>query len=222
MPGQYFGKYTGIVKDNQDNDNQGRIKVSVPALFPEDEQMEARAALPYGFYLVPENGAKVWMEFEGGDPGLPIWSGIQIVPGDWPGEAKASPPQNRIIKTAAGHLLAFYDRSGQEKVEIKDGVHNHLVTIDQNGIRIEDAVNKNTITLDSNGVKVETEAGAKVSLTAGMTSVDGGPGVVEVKGSVVKLSASARLPVVRLTDQGIGNLGAPVVILGPGNPTVLA
>ena len=222
MPGQYFGKYTGVVKDNRDADNQGRIKVSVPALFPEDEQMEARAALPYGVYFVPENEAKVWVEFEGGDPGLPIWSGIQIVPGDWPGEAKASPPQNRIVKTAAGHLLAFYDKSGQEKVEIKDGVHNHVITIDQNGIVIHDDVGKNTIMLDANGVKVETQAGAKVSLTAAMTSVDGGRGEVEVKGSLIKLSASAALPVLRITDQGIGNLGAPVVILGPGNPTVLA
>ena len=55
MPGQYFGKYTGIVKDNKDDDKLGQLKVVVPAIFPEDEQMIARPALPYGFFFVPDD-----------------------------------------------------------------------------------------------------------------------------------------------------------------------
>jgi hypothetical protein len=72
------------------------------------------------------------------------------------------------------------------------------------------------------GVTVEAKTGAKVALTAAGASVDAGAGIVEVKGSVIKLSTAAALPVIRVTDQGIGNLGAPVVLAGPGNPTVLA
>jgi hypothetical protein len=222
MPDLYFGKYTGIVKDNRDADTLGRIQVSVPAIFPEDERVQARAALPYGWFFVPENEAKVWVEFEGGDPGLPLWSGLQFVPGEWPPPAQADPPQKRVIVTAAGHVLAFHDKSGEEKVELKVGVHNHVITLDQQGIRIEDGVHKSKVTLDATGVTVETQAGAKVALTAATTTVDGGPGVVEVKGSLIKLSAAAAQPVARVGDQGVGNLGAPVVILPPGNLTVWA
>jgi type VI secretion system (T6SS) baseplate-like injector VgrG len=222
MPDLYFGKYTGIVKDNRDADTLGRIQVSVPAIFPEDEQVQARAALPYGWFFVPENEAKVWVEFEGGDPGLPIWSGVQFVPGEWPDPAKVDPPQKRVIVTAAGHVLAFHDKGGEEKVELKVGVHKHVITLDQQGVRVEDGVGKGTVTMDANGVKVETQQGAKVELTATMTTVDGAGGTVWVKGSQIKLSAAAAQPVARLGDQGVGNLGAPVVITMLGNPQVLA
>lgn len=257
MPGQYFGKYTGIVKDNRDDQNLGQLQVSVPAIFPPDDVVVARAALPYGYFFVPENNAKVWVEFEGGEPGLPLWTGVQYVPGEWPDEAKANPPQKRVIKTAAGHLIIFDDKDGEAGIEIKDGVNGHDIKLNQDGISVKDGVNnheidltkqgisvkdgvnQNNLTLDSSGVKVDAGTGAKVELaatgvtvdsgsgakvevTAAGVNVDGGPGIVSVTGSVIKLSQSAALPIIRITDQGIGNLGAPVVLIGPGNPTVLA
>lgn len=69
MPETCFGKYTGIVKDNRDDQKLGHLKVFVPAIFPADDEEDvviARPALPYGFYFVPEKDAKVWVEFEGG------------------------------------------------------------------------------------------------------------------------------------------------------------
>ncbi len=239
MPEHYFGKYTGIVKDNRDDQNLGQLQVSVPAIFPPDDVVLARAALPYGYFFVPENNAKVWVEFEGGDPGLPLWTGVQYVPGEWPDEAKANPPQKRVIKTAAGHLIIFDDKDGEAGIEIKDGVNGHDITLNNQGISVKDGVNNHSITFDSTGVTVKTKSGAKVQMTAtGVTvdsgsgakvevtaagvNVDGGPAIVSVTGSVIKLSQSAALPIIRMTDQGIGNLGAPVVLIGPGNPTVLA
>ena len=79
MPDKYFGKYSGLVVDNMDPEQLGQLRVSVPAIFPEDELMLARPALPYGIFFVPEVGTKVWVEFEGGDTGLPIWTGVQSV-----------------------------------------------------------------------------------------------------------------------------------------------
>lgn len=229
--GAHFGKYSGIVKDNRDDQKLGQLQLSVPSLFPPDELVTARAALPYGFFFVPENDAKVWVEFEGGDPGLPIWTGIQYVAGEWAAEAEANPPQRRVIKTASGHLVQFYDKSGEEKIEIKDGVNGHVITLDSTGIHITDGKNQhelvldgqgvqvkdgknmNTVTLSSSGIKAENAMGAKVSLS--------GPSV-EVNGPMVKLGPSAAMPVLRIGDSGVGNLGAPVPLIGPGAAMVLA
>jgi hypothetical protein len=105
--------------DNHDPENLGQLKVSTPNIFPPEELMIARPALPYGVFFVPEPGAKVWVEFEGGDTGLPLWTGVQYVPGEWPPEAREDPPKKRVIKTAAGHLVILNDKSGEEGIEIR-------------------------------------------------------------------------------------------------------
>lgn len=142
-----------------------------------------------------------------------------------------------VIREAVNNHVVTMNKDG---IKITDGVSSHEVTLDQNGIKvvdgankhevalnaqgisIQDGTNQHKITLAASGISVEAQTGAKVQLTAAGASVDAGPGIVEVKGSVIKLSASAALPILRMTDQGIGNLGAPVVMIGPGNPTVLA
>jgi len=235
----YYGKYSGIVKDNQDPENLGRITVNVPAIFDGDETVVALPALPYGYFFVPENGAKVWVEFEGGDTGLPIWSAVQYVAGEWAQEAAINPPQKRVLKTAAGHTVVFDDKSGEEGIDIKDGVNkheikldgngiqvndgknNHVVKLDGSGIAITDGVNQNQVKLDASGVTVQAPSGAQIQLTAAGVTVDAGAGIVTVKGSAVMLNNGA-LPVIRVGDMGVGNLGAPVPIVGPGNLTVLA
>lgn len=124
MADQYFGKYTGIVKDNRDGETLGQIQVSVPAIFPAEELMSARAALPYGFFFVPEVETKVWIEFEGGDPGLPIWSGVQYVPGEILPEARVNPPQKRVIKTPGGNLIILNDKSDVANLDPQDFLKN--------------------------------------------------------------------------------------------------
>lgn len=236
----HFGKYTGIVKDNRDDQNLGQLKVSVPAIFQPDDLVTVRPALPYGFFFVPENGAKVWVEFEGGDPGLPLWTGVQYVPGEWPDEAKANPPQKRVIKTAAGHLIIFDDKDGEAGIEIKDGVNGHDIKLNNQGISVNDGVNNHSITCDSTGVTVKTQSGAKVQMTSSGTVIDsgtptgskveltpsgvaveGGQGIVTVTGNLIQLGPGV-LPVIRVGDSGIGNLGAPVVMAVTTNTKVLA
>jgi hypothetical protein len=240
MAGGYFGKYSGIVSDNVDPAKLGQLKVEVPAVFPDGEIVVARPALPYGVFFMPEVAVNVWIEFEGGDTSLPLWTGVQYIAGsEWAKESDI--PEKRVLRTPSGHIVLFDDKSGEEKIQITDGVNGHVVTLDSkgidvkdgknnhelaltsSGIKVTDAVNSNTIELSSSGAKVSTSGGQKVELTASSTSVDGGPGMVEVKGSMIKISASAAAPVLRAgVDQGIGNLGAPVPLIGPGNLTVMA
>jgi hypothetical protein len=219
MPDLYYGKYTGIVKDNSDAEKLGQLQVVVPAIFPPDEVIKARAALPYGFFFVPEIQAKVWIEFEGGDTGLPLWTGVQYVAGEWPPEAQAIPPSHRVIKTASGHLVTFDDTSGAEKIDVRDA-SGQAITLDANGVSIQ-AVGGAKAELTSSGITLQAAAGAKVELTPTGVAVDAGATSVTVTGTAIRLGAGS-LPVVRLSDSGIGNLGAPVVMTVSSNSQVFA
>ena len=77
---EFFGKYRGKVESNVDPKKLGRLQVSCPAVFGEGTLSWAMPATPYagsqvGLFLVPPNGSNIWVEFEGGDPSYPIWSG---------------------------------------------------------------------------------------------------------------------------------------------------
>lgn len=101
---QFYGKYRGTVANNIDPQMMGRVQVSVPSILGEGQLSWAMPCVPYagsgvGFFAIPPNGANVWVEFEGGDPDYPIWSGCF-----WGmGEAPATPavPFIKILKTDA-------------------------------------------------------------------------------------------------------------------------
>ena len=80
MSAKYFGKYRGLVANNIDPIQTGRIQVQVPDVagfisaawampcVPCDLSKKAGSALP-------KVGAGVWIEFEQGDPDHPVWTG---------------------------------------------------------------------------------------------------------------------------------------------------
>ena len=82
---EFWGKYRGIVWDNNDPDKIGRIKARVPSLeIDDDEPFIIPWALPsfplggkpdIGALLVPEEDSMVWLEFEDGDLEKPIYTG---------------------------------------------------------------------------------------------------------------------------------------------------
>lgn len=123
----------------------------------------------------------------------------------------------KITDGANGHEVTM----NKDGIKIIDGANEHTAVFEKQGISVQDGQNQHSITLDVSGVAIEAKTGAKVNLTATGISVDAGPAIVEVKGSLVKLGPGS-LPVIRLSDQGIGNLGAPVPITITTNTQVLA
>jgi hypothetical protein len=216
---QHFGKYRGEVVDNRDDQHLGRLQVEVGALYGEGVTVPALPALPYGVYFVPEVGAKVLVECVDGDPGDLVWTGVLPVPGSWPEEAKADPPQLRVIKTATGQLLILNDKSGAEGIELRDATHKHAVKLDNNGVTIRDGANGHELTMTSSGVTLK--AAGELKLTGSSVTIDAGAGVVQIKGLTVKLGDGAQ-PIFRMGDQGVGNLGAPVALTVTTNTKVLA
>ena len=112
---RFYGKYRGVVSDNNDAEKLGRIRAHVPEVL--GAQIESPWALPcapytgpdQGLFVVPEVGAGVWIEFEAGDPARPIWSGGWWAASEAPknesgGEAT---PTRRILKSKTGLMAAL-------------------------------------------------------------------------------------------------------------------
>jgi hypothetical protein len=88
-PKQYFGKYRGIVLNNIDPMQIGRIHAQVPDV----AQITTTWAMPCVPYSapgtartisIPPVGAAVWIEFEQGNPDYPIWTGCYWAVGEPP------------------------------------------------------------------------------------------------------------------------------------------
>jgi hypothetical protein len=118
---EYFGKHRGKVVGNIDPYQQGRVQVSCPDVLGDGRSSWAMPSVPYagdgvGFFAIPPTGANVWVEFEGGDPDYPIWSGCF-----WAiGEAPVTPAlaQMKVFKTD-GLTLTVNDLPGAGGVTLE-------------------------------------------------------------------------------------------------------
>ena len=116
----YWGKYRGIVSDNQDPLMTGRVRAKVPDVLGDVESGWAMPCAPHGgsktgFFAVPARDAGVWIEFEHGDPDYPVWVGC------WWGSKKDIPPKllspptpwkKLMLRTEAGHTVHLDDTPG--------------------------------------------------------------------------------------------------------------
>lgn len=160
----YFGKYRGKVTNNLDPMSLGRLQVSVPAVFGEFPLNWAEPCVPYagmstGFYAMPPIGANVWVEFEGGNPEKPIWSGCFWGTGEVPPLALATPATvpHVLIQTTAMTLLQLNDKptppDGGIMLKTSTGA---MILINSEGITLSNGqgaiiiMNKNTVSI--NGV----------------------------------------------------------------------
>ena len=121
--GRFYGKYRGTVTDTLDPNQQGRVKVSVPAVL-DTVELWAMPCVPYagdgvGFYAIPASGTGVWVEFEGGDPSFPIWTGCFWGSGQLPDEPLESVKVWRTgsltirLDDTTGELLVASDSGAQ-------------------------------------------------------------------------------------------------------------
>jgi hypothetical protein len=114
---KFYGKYRGTVINNFDPMQLGRIQVTVSDVSTVMPSSWALPCLPVvglqmGIFTVPPIGAKVWIEFEQGDPDHPIWTGcFPGNPGDIPVAARpVVPPISGItLQTMLQNSLVVSD-----------------------------------------------------------------------------------------------------------------
>lgn len=140
---RFFGKYRGLVTDNNDDTKRGRVKVQVPAVLNELE-VWAMPCLPYtgnnvGVYTIPEPGAGVWVEFEGGDPSYAIWTGGFWADGELPKNEQdtEATPSLRMIRSEKGLMITFDDNSDKITLSDQDGSNIMTIEVQSGKIRLE-------------------------------------------------------------------------------------
>jgi hypothetical protein len=131
---RFYGKYRGLVLNNQDPSNLGRLQANVPEVLGEIPSGWAIPAAPYagtgsGFFAVPLVGAGVWIEFEAGDVSRPIWSGAWWAAGEVPMNEQGVParPETKILRSDFGLLVALDDTA--QTITLSDALGLNLMTI---------------------------------------------------------------------------------------------
>lgn len=144
---KYYGKYRGTVINNIDPMQLGRLLVQVPdvlGLVPSSwavpcVPLAGPTGPPMGVFLVPPIGAGVWVEFEQGDPGYPIWAGCRWgAPSDIPTLARAGLPisPSIVLQTAGQNTIVISDLPGPTGGIMLKSTTGALILVNDIGITI--------------------------------------------------------------------------------------
>ena len=72
---RFYGLYRGEVVDSADPSGGRRLRLRVPQLFHDQITGWAWQSDPGLTIRLPSPGQGVWVQFEGGDPSFPVWTG---------------------------------------------------------------------------------------------------------------------------------------------------
>jgi uncharacterized protein involved in type VI secretion and phage assembly len=227
---KYYGKYRGFVASNEDPDQLGRLQLRIPSVLGTAVTDWALPCLPFGgtaglgWFVIPEQHAQVWVEFEEGELRRPIWVGTFWQKAeDIPEDARKTPPTTRLLQTPSGHLLQLDDEEGSEQLRLHHAGGAELL-IDANGtITITDQA-RNTITLDADQGQisiVDSNHNAITMSATGVTIEDGNDNAIAMAASGVTISSAGQIVLDAKVVQ-LGGVGGEPVIKGASFLTLFA
>lgn len=167
-PQRFYGKYRGLVVNNVDPMQIGRIQVIVPgvsnvALSSWAMPCAPVAGIQQGQFAVPPMGANVWVEFEGGDPDHPIWVGCF-----W-GSAAEVPALARTVPPAV------------DGITLQTTLQNGMVISDvpgpTGGIMLKSTTGA-TLIVNDTGIYIQNGRGASIVMVGPTVTVNAGALVV--------------------------------------------
>lgn len=195
------GVVIGIVTNNKDEEQLGRVKVKFPWLSDGDEGYWARIATPMagkgrGIYFLPEVNDEVLVVFEHGDVRFPY-----IIGSLWNGQD--APPANnddgkndiRMIRSRSGHTIRLNDKNGEESIEIIDKSQKNSLVFNTKtntiAITTEQDITlsapKGTIKLAAKTIEITSSEDTKIDATQGginMTATS----TMNLKGTTINLN----------------------------------
>jgi uncharacterized protein involved in type VI secretion and phage assembly len=193
--GSIRGIVIGVVTDNEDPDDMGRVKVAYPWLSDDAESFWARLAMPgagpdYGMVWIPQVGDEVAVAFEHGNISRPI-----VLGGLWNGE-DAAPLGDSLFDggdvkrsgfiSRAGHKLVFFDSDDKSGVAIMTEDKKLRIALNETKGELHVAFD-GKLTIDGTGdVQIKTQGAIKIE--AGSTLDLKASGKTTVKGATVALN----------------------------------
>lgn len=164
MSQPYYGKYRGMVLNNVDPLQMGRLLVQVPDVEGLLPSSWAMPCFPFtgrqmGAYLLPQIGAGVWVEFEQGNPSHPIWNGC------WYGSVAEVP------------ALALAGNPASPSVVLQTSLQNSLVISDlpgpTGGIMLKSPTGASIIVNDT-GIYIQNGKGASITMVGPSVMINNG------------------------------------------------
>jgi len=164
MTERYYGKYRGVVLNNVDPMQQGRLQVQVPDVAGLAPASWAMPCVPLagpqnGMMALPIIGSGVWVEFEQGNPDFPIWVGCF-----W-GSAAEAP------------ALALATPPGLPAITFQTPLQNGLTISDlpgpTGGIMLKSATGA-TLIVNDTGIYIQNGKGAMITLVGPTVTINNG------------------------------------------------
>jgi len=198
-----FGVVIGIVTNNDDPDQLGRVKLKFPWLSDNYESDWARitqlgAGPNAGAVFIPEVNDEVLVAFEFGDVRRPYVVGSLYNGKDKPSVGSGLFSQGKVKRSGfvsrQGHRFIFFDDSGKSGIALITQDKKVRIALKQTGPEIH-IYCEGKITIESQGdLKLSSKAGLNLE-ASGQLQIKGDGGVkvnsnavVEVKGQMVKLN----------------------------------
>lgn len=205
----FFGKYRGKVTGNKDPLHLGRLQVSVPPIFGDGRASWAFPCTPYagkdvGLFMVPPIDSNIWVEFEGGDPDYPIWSGCFWGDDEIPKAAQVEDPVKTQVFRTKGATLTLSSEEKTKGISLlvdkpmveqplkllytPDGIelnHNDRMTLkvltQGDLIEIKNG-NTSTVTLSKDSIQIK-ESNIEIKLTNNSIELKCNPATVQLSTS---------------------------------------
>jgi uncharacterized protein involved in type VI secretion and phage assembly len=186
----FYGVCAGIVEDNDDPEQEGRVRVRFPWLDDATVSDWCRVMQPYagdgfGAVFVPEKQCEVMVAFVHGDMNEPV-----VIGGLYNGKDK--PPTHhsgtttdvKMIQTKAGHVVRLDDSAKARAIELKTAGGHDVILDDQNRKIAIKSAGGHQLVLDDQGNKIELSAtGGNGKLTIEAS------GKITLQGTLITLTA---------------------------------
>lgn len=185
----------GLVTDNQDPDDLGRVKIKFPALADDHATFWSRVAVPgggreRGMQFIPEVDDEVLVAFPFGDISVPIvvgglWNGIDVPPLKTGTAIAGGKVEKRVIKSRSGHTVTLDDAPSGGGITIEDPKGNKIFLDTQtNSLKIE--VQKDIEIKAQGNIKITAQGQLEISAMAG-AKVESSA-TLDLKGAIVNLN----------------------------------
>jgi Type VI secretion system/phage-baseplate injector OB domain len=152
VTGRFFGKFRATVKEIGEGDRLGYIRAIVPDIYgtsvpsPWAAPCVPAAGPGSGFFVMPRENDLVWIEFEGGAPSSPLWTGFCWASGEAP---EGAAPRTHVFASPDGHRFVLDDESNTVTLAHADGP-----SIELKGSSITLTVGSKSIEIGSSSVKI--------------------------------------------------------------------